>query len=169
MIGVSVLGVDNGFTSYIVSGVESFEAVGNSFGTATILTTPETVTCKHRTAHLSFCISNRFFFCHAVTIGENDSIYSGLGIATSTIDGEVIVGNAVVQCMANPSGGDMNCVEILSISGTGLPAGGVASTIQYLATTTPIFTITDSASTPTATNPGGVVSQTSIKPNSGSS
>ena len=62
VIGVSVLGVNNGFTSYIVSDVESFVAVGNSFTTQTILTAPTTVTGKYRTASFSFRIYNLFFF-----------------------------------------------------------------------------------------------------------
>ena len=62
VIELSVLGVDNGFTSYIVSVVESFEAIENSLSTRTLLTTPQTVTGKYRTARLSFRIYNLSFF-----------------------------------------------------------------------------------------------------------
>lgn len=63
----------------------------------------------------------------------------------------------------------MNCIQIETVSGTGLPAGGIATTTRYLAGTTAIFTITDGAAAPTATSPGGVVSQVTIKPSAGSS
>jgi hypothetical protein len=162
--------VDHGLTRYIVSGVESFEALGNSFSTQTLLTTPVTLTCKYYTAfHSVFLI---YFYMNVVTIEENDSIYNALAIQTLTVDGEVVVDNVVVQCTADPFGGDANCIQIETVSGTGLPAGGIATTTRYLAATTPIFTITDSAAaaTSTATTPGGgIVSQVTIGPSGGSS
>ncbi|KIM43839.1 hypothetical protein M413DRAFT_9743 [Hebeloma cylindrosporum] len=153
VIGASVFGVDNGLTRYIISAVESFEAVGNSFSTQTLLTTPVTLT---------------------FTIEENESIYNALAIQTLTINGELVVDHVVVQCTADPFGGDANCIQLETVSGTGLPAGGIATTTRYLAATTPIFTITDASSaaapTSTATTPGsGVVSQVTIKPSAGSS
>ena len=165
VIGASVFGVNNGLTRYIVSDVESFEALGNSFSTQTLINTPVTMTCKYYIAFWSvFLIS---VVCHAVTIEENNSLYNALEIQTLTIDGEVVVDNLVVQCTADPFGGDANCIQIETVSGTGLPAGGIATTTRYLASTTAIFTIKDGAATPTATTPGGgVVSQITIKPSS---
>lgn len=61
-----------------------------------------------------------------VTIEENDSIYNALAIQTLTIDGHVLVDNVVVQCTADPFGGDANCIQIETVLGSGLPAGGVA-------------------------------------------
>ena len=110
---------------------------------------------------------------YIVTIEENDSIFKALAIQTLTIDGEVVVDNVVVQCTADPFGGDVNCIQQFqpeTFSGTGLPAGGIATTTRYLAATTAIFTITDGASTPSATTlGGGGVSQITIKPSAGSS
>jgi len=168
VIGASVFGVDNGLTRYIVSAVQSFEALGNSFSTQTLLTTPVTLTCKCYTVfHSVFLI---YFYIHVVTIEENDSIYNALAIQTLTVDGEIVVDNVVVQCTADPFGGDANCIQIETVSGTGLPAGGIATTTRYLAATTPLFTITDGPAIATATTPGGgVVSQITIKPSGSSS
>ena len=167
VIGASVFGVDNGLTRYIVSAVQSFEALGDSFSTQTLLTTPVTLTCKYYTAFYS--VFQIYFYMHIVTIEENDSIYNALAIQTLTVDGEIVVDNVVVQCTADPFGGDANCIQIETVSGTGLPAGGIATTTRYLAATTPIFTITDGAATATSTTPGGVVSQVTIKPSGVSS
>ena len=86
-----------------------------------------------------------------------------------TIDGEVVVENLAAQCTANPSGGDANCIEILSLSGTGLPAGGIASTTQYLVATTPIFTITGSVAIPTVTTPSQITIEPTIASSSNTS
>ena len=85
-------------------------------------------------------------------------------VKTLTVDGEVAVDNEAVQCTANPSGGEENCIQVDSITGTGLPAEGIVTTTQYLAATGPLFTIKDGAATPTATAPGGVVPQITIGP-----
>jgi len=109
---------------------------------------------------------------YIVTIEENDSIYKALAIQTLTIAGNVVVDNVIVQCTADPFGGDVNCIEFETLSGTGLPAGGIVTTTRYLAETIPIFTITDDASIPTATPTtpgGGVVSQITVRPSAGSS
>ena len=59
---------------------------------------------------------------------EQERIYNVLAIQTSTIDVEIVADDVVMQCTADPFGGDANCIQIETLSGTGFSAGSKATT-----------------------------------------
>ncbi len=98
-------------------------------------------------SHYRFCpvhkaISHRW---NAVTLAEGASVYSVSAAQTTTIAGMAVSDGTEVKCKGTGNGGEVDCVQAIAIS-----ADGIATTLvtSYVATTSPIFTITGTVCCP---------------------
>lgn len=83
-----------------------------------------------------------------MTLAEGASVYSVSAAQTTTIAGMAVSDGTEVKCKGTGNGGEVDCVQAIAIS-----ADGIATTLvtSYVATTSPIFTITGTDAVPTAT------------------
>ncbi|KJA22572.1 hypothetical protein HYPSUDRAFT_202134 [Hypholoma sublateritium FD-334 SS-4] len=128
VVGASAIGVQaNGATLYVATEVESFVAVAAGGHTSTLLSRPTTI---------------------VLTLAEGASVYSASAAQVTTVAGMAVSGGTEVKCTGTGNGGEVDCVQAIAVS-----AEGIATTLvtSFVATTSPIFTITGTQAVPTTT------------------
>ncbi|KJA22400.1 hypothetical protein HYPSUDRAFT_202196 [Hypholoma sublateritium FD-334 SS-4] len=122
LLGASAISTQaGGATVYLATEVDTFLGFASGGHTSTVLSTPSTT---------------------VFTLVEASSVFSISAPIVTTLAGNVVAsGDEETTCTGTGNGGQVDCVQEIEVS-----AGGVATTavIDFVATTSPVFTITGS-------------------------
>lgn len=146
VVGASAIDVQaDGATRYVVTEVESFAALASGGHTSTVVSTPITAICESLNVVLSVIPHRR----NSVTLAEGASVYSASAPRATTTAGVAVSGGEEVKCTGTGNRGKVNCVQEDIAS-----AQGAATTLvtSFVATTSPIFTISGTQAVPKATS-----------------
>lgn len=149
VVGASAISVQSdGATLYVVTEVESFAALASGGHTSTLISAPVTATCE------SLCCPVHEVVPHpsrrnAVTVAEGASVYSAALTLVTTVAGMTFSAEEETICTGTGNGGEVDCVQEDIAS-----AKGTATTLveSFVATTSPIFTISGTQAVPTTTS-----------------